>query len=56
MPEDKNMTCSHMPNSLRNQPKKSGHLASSELDYPREAEGKTIRNHYREQINGGVDT
>jgi len=35
MPEDQNMTCGGMPNSRWNQPKKNGHLLSSELDYHR---------------------
>ena len=39
MPEDQNTRCSRIPNSRRNQPKKNGHLLSSELAYHRRARG-----------------
>jgi len=40
MPEDQNTRCSCIPNSRRNQPKKNGHLLSSELDYPGQVRGQ----------------
>jgi len=40
MGEDKNTICGRMPNSLRNQPKKNGHLLSTVLDDLQDARGQ----------------
>ena len=40
MLEGKNTTCGRWSNSLRSQPKKNGHLSSSELDHLRTGRGQ----------------